>query len=740
MWYLVMKMNNIKMHYLIGLMVAFNCGICLVAFLGFNLIFIISTFCGLSSCILFNIFYKKIKFKSILVCSTAFLFGTIWFYGRELFFKQNASKLNNKIAVVSAEVIDERDQNFFSQNRSYLLKINQINKNNVFLPLKFRVFSKYFKFKPGYKIKALIHFKTTTEKNQNFQFSSNRANEVYLNGKILNLFTEEESNSLVYQFSKVRSKLIQALNLFMTEPNNFLASSIFLGKTSNLPYNLRRSFSRCGLAHLFAVSGLHITILFAILLNMLQFLRISKKFSFFIVLIVSVAYLGLIGFCISAVRASLMNLAYLLGSIFKRNFKSIHLLCFAATLILIITPNAIFSLSFVLSILSCLGISLIFKPLSFEIRRRLFIFSGWLKLVVDSISISISSLLFSSIILALVFHQISIVSPIVNLIVLPLIPFVLIGSALTAISGLFGCNLIASVCSYFCEGVFFEIVALVEFISKFSFCCIPLRYFVAPLIILGLISFWIFVFFYYREILFSKLVLILSLLIIGLPILNHLLIYSESSCVSFIGNKFSKTVIINSMGATIVLNCGGYAGCEQQLCNFLDSRGIRKIDFLIFLSTQNRFMNCDLLSIVNCVDIHYVMVPSFLDDEYLEKQLIEKNVTLITIDESHFVNFPLSIDFLRHNRKQEFNCFLTVGDLSFAWCFTKKELKKMQNMKLINFAMIDEVVDELDFKLKCGFLVLLQPSSLQLDNVAQIENKPLEEFLISGSFLNKDGL
>ncbi|MCQ2353774.1 MAG: competence protein ComEC family protein [Clostridia bacterium] len=156
-------------------------------------------------------------------------------------------------------------------------------------------------------------------------------------------------------------KLAASFSAYVGGDEGALCSAMILRNTSRLPEYIRRDFSRSGVSHLLSVSGLHISVLVGIIFWLLRKLRIGKTPSVVIGVVFVFFYLALIGFPVSAVRASVM-----LGIVYVSYFggfdaDGVNSLGIAALIILIHSPRAILDIGFILSFCATLGI-VIFLP------------------------------------------------------------------------------------------------------------------------------------------------------------------------------------------------------------------------------------------------------------------------------------------------------------------------------------------------------------------------------------------
>lgn len=129
------------------------------------------------------------------------------------------------------------------------------------------------------------------------------------------------------------------------------------GDKSNMGDDLYAAVRDVGLAHIFAVSGLHC----AFLVSMITLLVPSHKrrINFFILTAVLLFYAAMVGYTPSVVRACIMQTALLAAPLFKRESDGLTALGGALLLIILLNPYAVFSISLQLSFAATLGILLL---------------------------------------------------------------------------------------------------------------------------------------------------------------------------------------------------------------------------------------------------------------------------------------------------------------------------------------------------------------------------------------------
>ncbi len=307
-------------------------------------------------------------------------------------------------------------------------------KNNKKIPGKVLIFTQNY---PRYSFGDKISLKCELEVPPNFpDFSYSRYLSLYniyfvcYYPEINKLEKEEDAWFITIKSGLItfRKKLKEIVNYSLEEPQSSLSNAVLLGYKKELPDSIREQFSSSGLSHIIAISGLHITIIIAILFKILLSLNLNRKKAFYISAIGLFLYVFLIGAPASAFRASLMGFLVLLALQLGRLNRIINSLIFAAVILLILNPKMLgMDVGFQLSFLAVLGIVYIYPWLDSFFQK---IFpnlekSCFLKLILDIFNISLAVQVFIWPLLAYYFSQVSLLSSIGNILVLWTLPIVL---------------------------------------------------------------------------------------------------------------------------------------------------------------------------------------------------------------------------------------------------------------------------------------------------------------------------
>lgn len=139
--------------------------------------------------------------------------------------------------------------------------------------------------------------------------------------------------------------------------------AMMFGDTTALDFNTLSTFRSTGIAHLLAVSGLHVSLIAMFISFILKKFKMSPYLNFAIVSILLIFYSYLCNFSVSVVRASLMTSILLYLRARGKPYDRFSILSLVACLILLVNPLKLFSISFVLSFSAVLSIILTTLPL-----------------------------------------------------------------------------------------------------------------------------------------------------------------------------------------------------------------------------------------------------------------------------------------------------------------------------------------------------------------------------------------
>jgi len=243
----------------------------------------------------------------------------------------------------------------------------------------------------------------------------------------------------------LRERLSASLAGALPEPQGSLAQAILLGLRGNIPDSVYDAFSRTGTAHLLAISGLHISIIIAILLSfcILVFGRQRSIYIWF-TLAITWLYALLAGMHPPIIRAAIMGSLFLVAEYLGRQRSAIIALAFAAAVMVGVEPNLLWTTSFQLSFLAMVGLIILYPYFQTWGRKGFASLFGTREKIVavgnmitDGFAATLAAIVAVGPLIAYNFGVVSLVALPATFLSLPALPFIILTAALVALVGFF---------------------------------------------------------------------------------------------------------------------------------------------------------------------------------------------------------------------------------------------------------------------------------------------------------------
>lgn len=237
--------------------------------------------------------------------------------------------------------------------------------------------------------------------------------------------------------SEARLKIDGAISVSAQGDIAGILKAIIIGKRDGISQETRDAFSKTGLAHLLAISGLHVGYVAVIMFFFIRLLvgwwpRLSlfwplQRIAAIASLPVVWLYVVVAGFPVSAIRAAIMLTVFLVSlfSLWRRDLLSA--LATAVFAILIVSPSSVFSVSFQLSAASVFAIIVLTPAILEKIDR-------WPKAhcILQIAAVTIAATLGSAPIVAYNFHFVSAIGLFANIVAVPFTGIILMPLAISA--------------------------------------------------------------------------------------------------------------------------------------------------------------------------------------------------------------------------------------------------------------------------------------------------------------------
>jgi competence protein ComEC len=318
-------------------------------------------------------------------------------------------------------------------------KIRALNNQEVFL-------LSHQEFRPGTECEILIKFLSDRMRLNPGSF---RNKEIYARLLEVNR-TEQKKISLKSEIQRLRYKLNSHIQENFNKDSAAFIMAVTTGPRHLMDEDLRDAFNATGLAHILSISGTHFGLLslfvfgiFRLIVRALPY-KLLQRITIFLTpsqaaALLSfpfmLAYFVLSGGSIPAVRSFIMISLFLLGLLIGRKGLWLNSLLFAACALTIWEPKVVLDLSFQLSFLAVLFIGFAVetrgdetKPeAEFSEEKKVHQAASKLgRYLRNTIFLTVSASVGTAPLVAYHFHYFSIISPLSNLLITPIIGFILI--------------------------------------------------------------------------------------------------------------------------------------------------------------------------------------------------------------------------------------------------------------------------------------------------------------------------
>ena len=235
---------------------------------------------------------------------------------------------------------------------------------------------------------------------------------------------------LLEKLFTLKSKFLASMQTYVPEPEVGLGAGLLLGVKSGLGDELEDDFRTTGIIHIVVLSGANIMLVVIFVMYLLALiLPVRPRAVAGIVAIVLFALL--VGLSATVVRASIMAALILCALLFGRRYDIMRALCLAGLCMVMINPLIlVYDVGFQLSFLATLGL-IVVAP---QFETMLAGVSSWFRLKEFFVATMATQIMILPLLLFQI-GQFSVVAVVVNMLVLPMVPFAMLFSFLTGLVG-----------------------------------------------------------------------------------------------------------------------------------------------------------------------------------------------------------------------------------------------------------------------------------------------------------------
>jgi competence protein ComEC len=233
----------------------------------------------------------------------------------------------------------------------------------------------------------------------------------------------------------LRDRARQVLLRELPEPQASLAVGILLGLQSSIPDDVSATFSATGTSHILVISGWNITIIATALYAVAGGLKLSQRAAFWAILVCIWLYTLFVGASPTVIRAAVMGTLVVLGQRLERRshaWTTIFAACWAMTLW---DPQTLWDLGFQLSALATASLFAYGKGVE-ALLLKTPLRVGWLDWAREALTATLAAQILALPLILYHFGNLSIVAPLANVVLLPMVPYAMLFGAVALVGGL----------------------------------------------------------------------------------------------------------------------------------------------------------------------------------------------------------------------------------------------------------------------------------------------------------------
>ena len=451
-------------------------------------------------------------------------------------------------------------------NNSYELIINDYKINDKTITIYFdNIIGKYYvdndekvkEFKDNYSFGDKIYIEGEISVPNNNTIPNNFNYKDYLYHKYIYYIIKIDKIKIISKndniFLNIKNSIYKRIDTI--KYNDYLYAFI-LGKSYYIDSEVLNNYKINGITHLFALSGLHVSMFSSIILFILKKIKLSEKLSYFITSLFLIFFAFIASFTPSIIRSVLFFILSSINNVYYLYIKPKYLLYIVFSILIFINPFYIYDTGFILSF--CIS----FFILLFNEKNK--INNNLLSILVISILSTLSSLP----IIINMSYEINILGFINNLFFIPYITYIVFPLSIIAV--------FISKLSFILN----FLIIIMEYISKVSSNILNVK------LIFPKMSLFLIIIYYVLLILIVKKINLKKIFIIYLSFLYFRCNFDKNNYVYFIDvGQGDSALIVTKNNKSILIDTGGKVGSNYSLMKsnvipFFKSIGIRKLDYL----------------------------------------------------------------------------------------------------------------------------------------------------------------
>lgn len=229
--------------------------------------------------------------------------------------------------------------------------------------------------------------------------------------------------------TRLRDRMSKSISTACDEETAAFLQALICGDKSDVPNVSKEVLYRTGLGHLFAVSGMHLTVIALLFCTIFSTLKLPKHLSSLLMCFIIIIFMAFAGFSPSVTRAGIMHILVFTASLLGRRTDCLNSLGLCALIMAAQNPYSVLTVSFLLSFTSAAAIGAAAPILTRRLKE------SCLRSAKVSVLNTLTVMAATMPLQILFFNEISVAAPLTNLL---LAPFCTAALALLPVSMLLG--------------------------------------------------------------------------------------------------------------------------------------------------------------------------------------------------------------------------------------------------------------------------------------------------------------
>lgn len=388
--------------------------------------------------------------------------------------------------------------------------------------------------------------------------------------------TDRVMEELVFQ---LKVNLKQAV----PSPYDSVLIAMLLGDSSEMDSALYDSFNLTGISHILCVSGLHITLIGGLITGLFQLFFGKRVLPDIMGLATMIFFVTLTGGKPSAVRALIMAAALMLTRHIVRDYSPINTLGGVVLFFCVLDPAIVYHGGFLMSVVSVCALCAVSPSWTKAVLRKFSIKNEPLQYFISILCSSCAVAVFLIPIMMLFNGYTSILSPIANLLVLPMVPCVMILGAVCAIGGGTTVGLFVGQMSKILLKV---MVSFTETLGKVSFATFPLNLTNVVIWLLGTALMLLVLIAAGQMRKNGKWAAGISAALLVLGMTTQLISNHDTLQITALKSDKAGSIVISQNGKALVIGCGG--AVAQKTVYYMRSIGIYQFEMLLVQGSKDQ--------------------------------------------------------------------------------------------------------------------------------------------------------